>query len=572
MKEKILKMNRFVDADLKSKMKGILFIAVIFLFNAFLVMDKLLPALLEISPHDKAKYIESGRLLLEWGVRDLSWGPLVAFVYAPLHLFVGNSPNWFLLEAWGGNIILYGLLWFGMFSLAQHLKKYISSLVMIGLLFSLTVFFPIIGNQSDALFLFFSMMALLHLDRFKLQGELRYLRYASLFVGLGVLCRVETILLVVPLLAFAIIFNKKRNKFFHMLLSGVLPLAAVLLLYIILSLLTLGFVDFGVGNKSFASFQVNNAFLPGSQLEQAYKRGEEIFGDHQNSIFRAILNNPRAVGERILANILKLPQNFFYFFGDQQGAVVLFFSVLGVVALIKAKEYELLALLLVWPLHAFVALIFLPRHIVAQMSFIFIILAMIGITRVVLKPVRHRNLMILLLGAILMVIISGAAQNKVLFTLSLFLSLIFCIKLSIEHQMSTSEKWAQGALLVFLLIFMAFGQSFTFPARSVGKSPVEQAVRQLQLSYPDQTHLLSPMPIIPIAAKMDAVELPPSVNKTNEFLEFIENEEIAVIYLDDQIAYGSDVIAAALNKYPQNFLQVFESNDGSVRLYETILP
>jgi hypothetical protein len=138
--------------------------------------------------------------------------------------------------------------------------------------------------------------------------------------------------------------------------------------------------------------------------------------------------------------------------------------------------------------------------------------------------------------------------------------------------MSISEKWAQGALLVFLLIFMAFGQSFTFPARSVGKSPVEQAVRQLQLSYPDQTHLLSPMPIIPIAAKMDAVELPPSVNKTNEFLEFIENEEIAVIYLDDQIAYGSDVIAAALNKYPQNFLQVFESNDGSVRLYETILP
>ncbi|MBG0771163.1 MAG: glycosyltransferase family 39 protein, partial [Anaerolineaceae bacterium] len=201
-----------VDCGVKKKRNNIktemILLIAFFLLNTFFILSRITPGFYEINPYDSAKYIESGYQLLTWGVRDLSWGPLVSLIYAPLDLIVGQSPNWFLLEAWGGNIILFGLLWFGLAHLARNLKSHISLPVMIGLLFSMVVFFPILENQSDALFLFFSMMAVAKLNSFRQDGQLKHLALTSLMVGLGVLCRVETILLITPLFAFALIFNQ----------------------------------------------------------------------------------------------------------------------------------------------------------------------------------------------------------------------------------------------------------------------------------------------------------------------------------------------------------------------------
>jgi len=107
-----------------SRFEPLILIA-LFMLNAFLILSRITPSIYQINPYDGAKYIESGHQLLIWGVRDLSWAPLVALIYAPLDLLFGQSPNWFLLEAWAGNIILFGLLWFGLVHLARNLKEYI---------------------------------------------------------------------------------------------------------------------------------------------------------------------------------------------------------------------------------------------------------------------------------------------------------------------------------------------------------------------------------------------------------------------------------------------------------------
>jgi hypothetical protein len=566
------KFNNWMKVKCLRKYSDIFQLSALFLFNCFLVLSKLTPELYRINPHDGAKYIESGRMLLIWGVRDLSWGPLVAFIYAPLHLIVGNSLNWFMLEAWAGNVILFGLLWAGIFLLARHLKAYISSMVIIGLLFSLIVFFPIIENQSDALFLVFSMLALLNLNTFRLKGQLKNLTFASLFVGLGVLCRVETILLVFPLLLFALIFNKKRHQWYKLVLVGITPIICTLLLYALISFLTLGFVDLGLGNKSFESFEMNQAFLPGSKHEQAYFSGEEIFGDHQNSVFKAVLNNPLAVGERALANVLKLPQSFLKFFGDQQGPIIFFFSLLGIFSLIKAKDHELLALLLVWPLHAFVSLIFLPRHIIAQISFVFIILAAIGITQFILLSKHRKPSWIFVVFSVLLVVISGLTQNKVLFTSAFFLFVIFLTKAMTDMVKIKALDVPYATIILFFMILMMLGSSFEFPARPIGKSAPEQAIHHLQITLPENSIVMAPTPIVPIAAKMESVGLPRNIDSTDGFISFLIENNVSAVYIDSTLPYSYEIISATLDRYPEKFTSLYESDDGSFQVFLTALP
>ena len=547
----------------------------LFLLNAFLVLSRLTPDIYHINPDDGAKYIESGHQLLTWGVRDLSWGPLVAFIYAPLDLIVGQSPNWFLLEAWGGNLILYALLWFGLVTLAHNLRKQISLPVMIGLLFGLTVFFPILENQSDALFLFFSMLALANLNTFREKGRLRSLGWAALMVGLGALCRVETILLVVPLLVFALVFNHHRQKIWRVLAAVFLPIAGVMVLYAILSLLTLGTVDWGIGNKSFESFAMNQAFLPGSKLEQAYQAGEPIYGtvaEHQNSIFRILLNRPLVIAERALANLLKMPDSFAEFFGPIQGILVFVFSMVGIGSLIRKKEGALLALLLIWPLHALVSLIFFPRHVVAQSSFVFIILAAIGITDLVFRayPKKWLVMMLALAGGVLAV--SGLTQAKALFAASLALLVILLLKLAIE---SEKVKALDTPYLLFALligVFLALGPGFTFPARPLGQTDVEKAIHYLQAEYPPSSNVLAPNAIVPLAARMTAVGIPASVDTAEDFITYLVSKDVDVVYLDAHNPYWSAPVDQLVEGASDGLEQIYTSPDGTVSLYAVSAP
>lgn len=549
---------------------GIILLISLFLLNVFLILSKITPSIFEINPYDGAKYIESGHLLLIWGPRDLSWGPLVSVIYALLDLFVSQSPNWFLLEAWAGNLILFGLLWFGLVHLAKNLKAHISPLVIIGLLFSLVVFFPILENQSDALFLFFSMMAVANLNSFRKTGRLKNVILASLMVGLGVLCRVETILLFAPLLAFSLIFNRKRQKIWKVLLAVSLPMAGALALYAVVSLLTIGYIDWGVGNKSIESFDMNHAFIPGSKLEQAYLAGESIIGpveEHQNSVLRILINRPMIFVERAAANLLHVPESFIYFFSSTQGILIAIFSALGIGSLVRKKETGLLALLLVWPLHALVSLIFLPRHIIAQMSFIFIILAAIGVTDLIYRVYQRKRLFILLGLMAAVVIVSGVTQAKALFTAGLILSLVLLLKLVVESEIIAEVN---SPHLVFTLLvgsLLVLSPGFEFPARLLGQTDDERAIYQLQEDLPEQSNVLASVPIVPVAARMVGVGYPRNISDSEAYLAYLEEKDIQAIYLDEKYSAGTDSIYQMIQAYPNNFELAYQSADSGIEVY-----
>jgi len=563
-----------ISGYFKKHLKKILYF-LLFVFNCFLVLSKLTPDLLSINPHDGAKYIESGRLLLEWGLRDLAWGPLVAFIYASIHLIVGKSADWFILEAWTGNVILYGLLWFGFLHLARQLKAFISEYVFIGLLFSSIVFIPTIENQSDALFVFFSVMALVNLNQFRNQGKLKYLILSSFLVGLGVLCRSETVLLILPLFFFSLIFNRKRNGLLKVVLGCILPASLVLAIFILTSLLTLGTTNLGLGSKSYNSFQMNQAFLPGSRWEQAYLSGEDIFGsyeENQGSVFKAVLNNPLVVGERILANILKIPDYFMAFFGNLQAPVIFLFSLIGIWCLIKEKESDLLWLLLIWPAHALVALIFLPRHVIPQISYAFLILAAIGVTYFLSFEFSKLSRWILFGVNSVVLVYSVITTNKILFSASLLVTLVSLISLVIRMSLSGtgSLKYLPAVLLLIGMLF--YGNNFVFPAKRVGKSDREQAVHVLQEALPDQSNVLASVPIIPVASKQNQIGLPVDTSTIGDFIAVIEEKNIQAVYLDDMHKFPSDIVTATIQQCPNYFEKIYESGNGTVKVYLVKFP
>ncbi len=227
-----------------------------------------------------------------------------------------------MLEAWIGNYFLFGMLWLSFYALARQLEKYISKYVIIGLLFVTTVFFPILENQSDALFIPLSVLALLFLIRFSDTHKIKNVWLSSLFVGLGILTRFESILLIITLVVFTLLLGRHSHKLMKLISAALAPALIVLMLFFLINLLTFGHLNIGADNKSYEFFQMNNAFLPGSKNAQAFAAGEEIFGsdeENKNSIFRAILHNPLATGERILANLLILPDLFLKFLWKTSG-------------------------------------------------------------------------------------------------------------------------------------------------------------------------------------------------------------------------------------------------------------
>ncbi len=137
-----------------------LLVLLILLVNLVLVSPDLLPEYQEINHFDETKYIDSGRSLINGDLRELARGPLVALVYAPLYLITKNSPNWFLLSAGIGRVLLFILMWLTTFRLSMQFKRYFHPFIAVGLLFISTALIKILSNPSDALFTSMSALAL----------------------------------------------------------------------------------------------------------------------------------------------------------------------------------------------------------------------------------------------------------------------------------------------------------------------------------------------------------------------------------------------------------------------------
>ena len=548
-------------------------ILIVFLVQLLLVSPRLMPAITSINVNDEAKYVESGRLLLRGEIRDLSWGPLVALVYAPLHLVVGNSPDWFLLETWGGRFILFACMWFSLLYLAARFKHLAPLPVTAGLLFVTTAFFPILENQSDALFVSFSALALARLIDFSRQGRLRDLILAGIFTGLGVLARVETVLLVGMLTLLAVIIGRKRHAWYRLVAAAALPAAAILSIYFIASLLTQGTLTLSMTQKSYQAFRQNQSVMTGGDDILGEAQADQLFGteeENNGSVIRAILRNPLAFARRILTNLINLPNAYLAFFGKLLGISLLLFAAWGAYTLIARREWGLLALLLIWPLHALFALGFLARHVVPQSVYLTLILGAVGISGA-LKQDNRRWERLLLLGAVSLLAAYGLLTHKPGFLLiGLLLAAVFALAWLFRPKAAGAPGLWTSPLWMLLAAGLILHGAFPFPNYEPHSQAVEdQVVHYLLSAIPAGQTILAPNPLASVAAKLNAVDVmdAPENVSAEEVWAWLKQGNITAAYVDERYGIRQDLFGVFAGGEGQYFSAGFTSADGLVHVY-----
>lgn len=567
-------MQQKFSFSINQHLREILLVLLILLVNLVLISPTLMPEFYLINPHDEAKYIESGWLLLHGQVRDLAWAPLVAFLYAPIHLIVGNSPDWFLLEAWIGRYVLTLSISLSLLYLARQLKPLTHPAVVAGILFGSTFIFPILENQSDALFIVFSTIALARLLRFHRERMLRDIYFSSLSAGLAVLCRVEALLLVGVLALLALWLGRKQTRFYKLLIAGLLPAMAVLAAYALFSLAMIGKIDLGVGGKSYDSFEWNQSVLTGGDLEKAYAESRRLFGTQQEnngSVLRAILRNPPAFAERIWANAKNLPDNYLTIFGKTRGFALAFLAALGVYSLIRRRLWNILIVLFCWALPPLVSLGFLTRHLIPQDSFLPVILAAIGLSWIFSIETKPWERWGSLAVSLVMLVFSLVDAKPGFVLVMVLISAAFGASWLLWPRLQVSKDTSLVPLLILLTAGAVLYGQYSFPNfPQLGKSETEKAIHYIESTIPPFSDILSPQPVIGIAARVNGLETgnaPNDLTSPEQLQQWMLKNGIRAIYVEDRYQIRPDISELLVAGAGSSFYAGFVSESGAVRVY-----
>lgn len=549
-------------------------VAAVLVLQVLLVSPALMPSFGGINPYDEAKYIVSGDQLLHLQVRDLAWGPLVAVFYAPIDLVFGQNPDWFMLEAWAGRVVLFALLWLTTFLVGRELAPDLEPMVLAGLLFVSVPFIGVIANQSDALFASFAALALAALLRFRHSGSKRALLLGSVCVGLAMLSRAEAILLlgVYPVLAVGIGF--KRPGRLSTIGASLLPALVMVALYIGAFRLSTGGFNLGMGSKAYDSFETNQSVTTGGNVSRGKAEARRLYGtadENQHSVLRAISRNPGAFAQRLVASAKTVPGLFLDFFERRLGPVTLLLAAWGIWRLVKSRQFAVLAILGVWSLEPLTSLAFLTRHLVPQLAYLGLILAAVGLGAMA-KPssrIEHG----LHLAGWLGLLLFGLAASKLGLAVGGLLVLAAML-------LADGLGWAglipdvRAGKAVLLGLFLCGGlvlrTPFPFPNyAALGQSPEEQAVHFLEASLPQGSFVMVPFPGPALAARMDEVEpadVPSSVNTSVEFEAWIQSKGVDAVYLDSRYKQPQTVYDLAQSMAQGGLKVGFTSSDGQIRV------
>ena len=293
----------------------------LFSLNIFLVASSILPSYVEINPFDGAKYIESGRQLVDGGtLREISRSPTLALIYAVVYLFVRQSMDWLVLSAGIGNLILYTFLWFAIYFLGLRFKDEFSPFILVGIMFISPALLIILGNPSDALYAAISAIALAKTIDFSRTKRIQDVAWASLFIGLAFVTRLDGIYLFPLFLIITFIIGFRKVKLVRLLPAIILPGLLCISVFYVASGLTRGNFSTNINGIAYASLQwygktdASGTLIGGEQVIETFGTGEETGG----SALIAFSRNPSAVFTQILGNLRKIPDQILSDYGGKK--------------------------------------------------------------------------------------------------------------------------------------------------------------------------------------------------------------------------------------------------------------
>jgi hypothetical protein len=483
-------------------------VLLVFILSILLVSSNILPSYTVINQFDAAKYIESGRQLIDGGeLRELSRSPTLALMYGAIYLFVRNSLNWFVLSAGIGNLLLYAFLWLGTYYLGLRFRACFHPATLLGVLFVSPALFIILGNPSDALYAGFSMIALARTIDFSRTLHLRDLASASIFIGLAFVTRPDGLYLFPLFVVLTFIIGFRIAEWYRLISANLVPALAVIGVFFIASGLSRGEFSTGFGSKAYNSLQWYGTTDTSGTLIDGQKV-IEIFGtadDNKGSALLAFSRNPSAVVNKIIDNLKQAPAQILSDYGGKKfSPFFLLFCFAGLISLIQGRSYTLLAFFLLWPLDAGLYLLFYTRSGQYLHSlFILYVTFAIGLQYVFSSDrtrVERAGILVIVIGILIYSLVDQKPAFTAVAVLSLAVLLLFWLSLRREFRLERPN--VIGLFLVFSAALI-LRPPFSFPQPwIIGESPAEQAVHFLEekLEPGDVVGTSAPKPVV--AAKM----------------------------------------------------------------------
>jgi len=478
------------------------------ILNILLGASAILPACDEINPFDGAKYVESGRQLVDGGeLREISRSPTLALMYAAIYVFVQGSMDWLVLCAGIGNLILWSFLWFGTYYLGLRFRDDFEPVILLGIVFLSPVLIIILGNPSDALYAGFSVLALARTIDYSRSLRLRDLAWASFFIGLAFITRLDGLYLFPLFIILAVILGYRKIKLHRLALAVLLPGLAIIGAFFLASGISRGNFSTNYGGIAYASLQwygttdASGTLIGGEEVIETFGTSQE----NRGSALVAFAHNPSAVLEKILDNLRKVPNQILSDYGDKKFTpFFLLFMLAGVFAVIRKKSYFLVILFALWPLNVVLYLPYYTRSgYYLHSFFIPFILSAFGL-KYVFSPGRSNRERAVILAAISIFAIYSILDQKPAFVAAAVLSIGVVVLhwLSLRSESNPGRSQAVGLLLAGCA-GLILRSPFSFPQPwIVGESPAEQAVHYLEnrLDRGDVVGTYVPKPVV--AARM----------------------------------------------------------------------
>lgn len=557
-----------------NKYRQFIIIFLIFLVNLILVASVLMPEYQIVNPYDEAKFVDSGWRLLRGDIRQLAFSPIVALVYAPVHLIIGNSLDWFMIELWVGRFILFSFLWWSILYLALQFKKFVSPYIMVGVLFVSPSFLTVVTNQSDAVFLGFSSLALAQLVKFLDLGKIRHLCFSSLFVGLGILARFESIVLIPILIVISQVIAWRQPTKIKTLFASISPAIFVLFLYFSSSFLLMHNLSLGISNKSYDAFEVAQKVLTNGDYDLARIESHRLFGtqeENQGSVMRAILRNPYAFSLRIIANTKEISHFYYHAFGNRLGPILFIFFLWGVVRLIRKKAFILLGLIIAWSTYILISLGFFTLHLIPQASYLLLLFSAIGVAEICDSEFPLFMRVVFLLSTTLVITASLALHKSGIVVGLTMVMITYVLYLLVLKKEVINFSASHLLALMILAVGLIARQPFNFPNYpDLGSSDQEQSIHYLEQHFAFQSIVLVSTPLPAIASKLSYVtmdEAPNSISNIKDFWDFVKEENIQGIYLDSNNRVRNNIFDLFEQGYEQYFQKAYTSPDESIRIF-----
>ncbi len=550
----------------------------LYLTNVLLVYANFLPNLGEINLWDEAAYVHSGYRFFISGLPDFGGNPLISLFYALTYLPFRNSPFWLVHSCSLGRFLLFSLLWLSTYLIAKRLSSLAPTVIMLGFLFVTPLAMDMLRFPSDPLFTAMAGLSLWQLLGFQQNRERKHLWAASIFMGFAALARNDGLVLFAILVFLTLILSLRSNRWWTSMVAIVIPFLVMVGGYVLIYGVYSGDFSLGTGERTYGNFESGHLTIlkPSHNINttiEARLEARRVFGtpeENQYSVFKAISRNPEVYLQRLKVVLKALPSQILRVYGKRFATILFFLAFVGVVELVRRKDFGLLAILCLWPMHlatGMIITIFRDGHLMFPFYVIFA-LAAIGLTSMLTRFADWRERVFwtaILLGLVVYSVLDY--KLAVTYNAAVFLVVLWLAFYSPQSSSASRQTVSSLGLMILFAGGLILRGAFPSPRlRTLGVDEKEQALLFLVENLETGDVLAVGSPGMAWAAKMTSLTLASSDTPTHRspeaFLDWIISEGTKAIYVDHSLFAENPLVWDKIVPYINNGLQRIYVGDG----------